>query len=47
MAGKGKEPFWVISLIIGVILTDSDIIEFPFIFPTNRSGKNIFYQAKA
>lgn len=43
MTSKGKEPFWVISLIIGVILTNSDTVEFPYILPTNsRSGKRAF-----
>lgn len=47
MAGKGKEPFWVISLIIRVILTNSDIVEFSYILlTTNRSGKNAFYEAE-
>lgn len=31
--GRGKEPFWVICLIIGVILTNSSCMEFPYTTP--------------
>ena len=35
MAGKGEDLFLVMSLIIGVILTNSAIVESPQILPTN------------
>lgn len=45
---KGKEPFGVMSLIIGVILTNSDIAEFPYILATtSRSGERASYRARA
>lgn len=30
---QGKKAIWVISLVIGIILTNSDIVEFPYISP--------------